>query len=195
MSRALWLSAQPSWQKAHNHPTAKPIALNLFCCSHSPELGRDVRQVLPSPTASSEGPDLYVPYMGTPKLSLPKLLCTVQEDEVKAARRDWSHLWSSIQHGFGTVVDPGAQEAFEEVANIQKRSLVLFPACSEGPQEKGMACRGRGQHCAWCQEGDCYPSAGATSQSHKVGFFPSAAHLAHPPAHPRDCCKLYWSPT
>lgn len=78
----------------------------------------------------------------------PKLLCMIQEDEVKAALRDWSHLWSSIQHGFGTVVDPGAQQAFEEVTNIQNRSLVLFPACSEAPQEQGMACRGRGQHCS-----------------------------------------------
>lgn len=111
----------------------KPIALNLFCFLHSPELGRDVRQVLPSPTASSEGYTLPTWEVGAPKLSLPKLLCMVQEDEVKAAQRDWSHLWFQIHHGFGTVVDPGAQQAFEEVANIQNTSLVLFPA-RENPE-------------------------------------------------------------
>lgn len=122
-------------------PEHKPIALNLFWFLHSPELNRDVRQVLPSPVATS---DLYVAYMGTPKMSLPKLLCVVQEDEVKAAQRDWTHLWFPIQHGFGTVVDPGAQQAFEEVANIQNRCLVLFPARENPEGYRGAPGEGHG---------------------------------------------------
>lgn len=93
--------------------------------------------------------------MGTPELPLPKLLCMVQEDELKAAWRDWSQGWSSTLRGFGTVVEPGAQQASEDVAEIQARSLVFFPACSEVLQEKGMAWRGGSQCCSRCQAGRC----------------------------------------
>lgn len=63
------------------------------------------------------------------------------------------------QHGFGTVEGPGAQQTFEEVAEIQARSLVVFPACSEVPQGKVMAWRGRSQRRSQCRAVGTVPTA------------------------------------
>lgn len=77
--------------------------------------------------------------MGTPELPFAQAAAQVQEDELKVAPKDWSQGWSTTQHGFGPVVGPRAWLAFEEVAEIPARSLVLFPACSEMPCDKSVA--------------------------------------------------------
>lgn len=112
--------SQPSLpgRKPITIPQHRPVPLHLFCCLHSPELSRDVREVLPSPIPSPEGYTALTCTLLTweHRSCLCPSCCTVQKDELKAAWGDWSQGWSSTQHSFGTVVGPGAQQAFEEVA-------------------------------------------------------------------------------